>query len=365
MEAERSRLPDQKSRWLSWWLAAIALLAVATLVQALLAAKSSRDASTARPGVEPATAGQYLLVQADESGVVTMEPGGDLVGVSRTEGVVWRDYHAGDRLVVSCVVNCPAAVASGSPNMASETMTGETAYWHLSPEYSQEVTQTPGTIVTALSRQSFVQLSSSGTLTVPQPPDGSVLLNVGSDIRSLTRIDPTRQLLISSSGEGSWVTTLEQAGRGWVVHSVPSHADAACVGPSSTAYIEQNSIHVDSIGLAPLTINLSNAGACILNNSEIIVVVLREVSGERLTTFSSYSLPSESFQWSRTVRGLRLPSQSPVTGETVMVDNAAAVVVSRDGTVARVYESVSDAQFVDNGELVLLLENGTVEWLRP
>lgn len=85
--------------------------------------------------------------------------------------------------------------------------------------------------------------------------------------------------------------------------------------------------------------------------------------GERSTTVGSYAVPAGGFQWSRTVSGLSLPSQSSVTDETVMVDDATGFVLSSGGVVTHRYDDVWDAQFDEGGELVLLHRDGSVEWL--
>lgn len=339
------------------------LLVVVLVSGAVLGVATSDD--NIGPGVGAAQVDPApILADVDASGALVLDPvRGELVGVTRSAGVLWRDRAAADRLVVQCVGACPAAVASGTYSIVEGPIPQVGQYWHLPPDYTQE--GLPGRDLTlfAVSRTSFVSLAPNGRLSYPDTDSTARQLDIGSSPLVSMAADRRRHLIISTTSEGNRATLLVRQGGGWLATTIPTAARTSCLGKRSLAYVTNDSIIVVAANGDETIIRASAVGACSLTESSLLAVTLLGRSGGATTTVSCYDLPSADQRWSVTASGLSLPSLSSMTDETVWATGGEAMVFSPEGEVTGRHSGVADARFIETGELVLLRNDGTVEWL--
>lgn len=323
-------------------------------------ANDSRPEQSERPVLN-----RGIIVDADASGAVVLQSGYVVLeGISRDTGSVWLDSVSADRRFVSCVRTCPSAVASGTSTSDDSSTPAYSAYWHLPDDgYARRLSFEDGSVLTAVDEQHLVELTDAGNLVVSDPDPGN--FRVGSFLSLSTSVDRRRQLLVSSFGTVNNATLIEWRDSKWLVQSNRTQANGGCISSSSVAYISGQNVRVHGPWLLPITITALNVGGCVVTHSSLLTVVLQDASGHATTTVTSYSLPSARAEWTHVVTGLSLPSRSVTANETVMVSNGQAILLESDGTVSRTFERVSDARFVETGELVLLRQNGEVEWESP
>ena len=307
-----------------------------------------------------------FLAAADDYGALVMDPTTSaMVGYQRGVATpIWQSKAAFDRKYIVCRAQCPAAVASGSFTVVEGP---------IPDEYAVSASAN-GSVAKSDIRRSFLWATDPGHSIVLEPTDesvpeswvrfrdaqgGTVRIRAGEHADWYPTHDGRGGLLRPTFGQ---LFALHRAPRGWTYEALrPSGTvDTACADGAVSVIGSGAELWIGDRALT--SIDRDQVGSCDLWGDNLLVgsYYNSNVSGN-LTTVELMDLEGR-VKWRKEFHDLSRPYLVNGSGEVVIVSQGVLRVLDASGAVEREQAGVTDVRVTSSGALVVLTEDGTVEW---
>lgn len=336
-----------------WFTVVGALALVAALLVVVLRPGSPPEVDDAAHagGDHPATP---VIVDADAHGAIILDiEAREMVGVDAAGAVRWRDRELADRIIVSCLAQCPDAVGSGGADTGSTPpVIWRTGDLRRVDEHSAEV------VLWAQSADdAIVKRTEAGhDLIEVRTPEGRQPHPIdGTDTQLFAAPDDSRAVVVADTGA---YFALDRRSGGWTVSSPgAAAARSACLGRGGHPTVLFDSDHTylaDPATARPRELPVTNVGRCAVGTDVLVVQRFRDHTrtGPHTTTrvLDSAGLP----RWERTDPGINPGDFDAESGLLALRVDDELLVLDLTGTPVHRLTGFVDMRFVGKGRLLVL-----------
>lgn len=343
------------------WILARMLVFVASLATLAACEVSPRDLALPAASGHPQQH-EPFIVDSDRFGLLLISDG-EIVAISRTKGVHWRDAEVASRRTIICAGRCPSVVASG-------TFLGDPIrpLWH---DDEQPIDKSGGQygylILSAMSRNTYLAVK-------PAPAPELIAVEDGEAAFRLPVIDSTPYFIPAQNGLGGLVFAHTRSGRSQVIlvrttdkgrleaQIVAGNPTSGCLSESELVLIEPRAAFLSDHNDSKVRFPLTEPATCSIGRRTVMFTTNSDTAHGPRTHVRVFTKEGR-LAWSRTVNLLTVPDLDTVTGRVLVRTESGFEVIRSDGIVLRQFPGVVDARWC--GRWICAIDpEGSVKWIR-